>query len=144
MTRHVGDESQCGDLVDGLDRQAVGRRHCRHGDVNRGAHARPSERCPLSPGRPGNPEPCSGTNAIGATTSGDPVVGGIVNAAAVAASIPVSADRRAPVDEHPTAHGRVDDEAGVVAAEVDEPAGGHQPLLAPSVRPLMNCRCRIR
>ena len=71
-------------------------------------------------------------------------IGGIVSAAAVAASVAVGAERRAPVHEHAAAHRRVDDEAGVVAAQVDERAGGHQPLVAPSVSPLMKCFCRAR
>ena len=56
-------------------------------------------------------------------------------------------DGGAPVDHHPAGDGGIDHEAGAVTRDVDEATGGSphaQPLLAPSVRPLTNWRCRIR
>ena len=85
VTLHVGDEAQLRHVVDGVDGDGSRRRRRVDCARNRGAQARPSGRRPLSPGRPGNPEPCSGTSAIGAMTSSVPAVGAIASAATDAA-----------------------------------------------------------
>ena len=55
---------------------------CRSPGAKRGDQAVPSGREPIRPGRPANPEPCSGTIANGPTTSSSPLTIGRSSAAA--------------------------------------------------------------
>ena len=139
----AGDEAEGGDLVGGFDRDALVVGDCRY-DIEPWCPSTPVGPVPAEPRSPGEPGAVLGHQGQRRDDVEPPNDRRHHQRGAGRRQRAAVADRRAPVDEHAAAHGWVDDEAGVVTAQIDERAGGHQPLVAPRVSPLMKCFCRAR